>query len=441
MAKATLKFPEGFLWGTATAAHQVEGGNTNNDWWLWEQEEGRIKDGGSSKTACNWWKNADADLDRMAKMGQNAHRLSLEWSRIEPDEDRWDDAALDRYRELLTGMRERGIKPMVTLHHFSNPQWFVARGGWENKRFALSRFPRYVQKVMEALGDLTDLWCTVNEPNNYVLMSWLWGRWPPGKTDSGRAMRVLSNLLQAHAAAYHVIHELSPEARVGLCSHFVIFDPANSDSWLDRKAAGWQDTMFNQATLTALSKGRLPLRTGRPFLRGVKGTFDWIGINYYYRRRVAFDARQSGALFGRLTVPDGADVPVEGMGETYARGLARLARRVSALGKPIYVTENGVHDLTDARRPRFLLTHLHQLWRAIQFNLPVRGYFHHTLVDCFEWDFGYSLRFGLVKRAKTGRRTVRPSGQLYADICKANALNDEIVARYDPELADQLFPG
>jgi beta-glucosidase len=199
--------------------------------------------------------------------------------------------------------------------------------------------------------------------------------------------------------------------------------------------------MFNQATLTALSKGRLPLRTGRPFLRGVKGTFDWIGINYYYRRRVAFDARQSGALFGRLVVRDGADVPVEGMGETYARGMSRLVRRVSALGKPIYVTENGVHDLTDARRPRFLLTHLHQLWHAIQFNFPVRGYFYHTLVDCFEWDFGYSLRFGLVKRAKTGRRTARPSGKLYADICKANALNDEIVARYDPELADQLFLG
>jgi beta-glucosidase len=441
MAKATLNFPRDFLWGTSAASHQVEGGNINNDWWRWEQEDGRIKDGSSSKTACNWWKNAESDLDRIGKMGQNAHRLSLEWSRIEPDEDQWDEDAIGRYRQLLTSLRDRGIKPMVTLHHFSNPVWFVDQGGWENSGLARRRFARYVQKVAEELGDLTDLWCTINEPNNYVLMGWLWGRWPPGKTDSGRAMRVLGNLLRSHAAAYHIIHELYPDAHVGLSSHFVVFDPYTPGSKLDRAAAGWQDTMFNQTTLMALSKGRLPVRTGRPFIRGVKGTFDWIGMNYYYRRRVAFDARQSNAFFGRLVVPETAYAPVEGMGETYAKGILRVARRLATLGKPIYITENGVHDLTDARRPHFLLTHLHQLWHAIQLNYPVRGYFHRTLVDCFEWDYGYSLRFGLVKRANTGRRTMRSSGKLYAEVCKANALNDEIVAKYEPALADQFFPG
>jgi beta-glucosidase len=441
MAKATFNFPDNFLWGTSTASHQVEGGNTNHDWWRWEQEDGHIKDGSSSGTACNWWKNAESDLDRMGKMGQNALRLSLEWSRIEPNQDEWDESAIEHYRELLTDLRGRNIQPMVTLHHYSNPQWFVDQGGWENKGLARGRFARYVQKVAEELGEQTDLWCTFNEPNNYVLMGWMWGRWPPGKTDSGRAMRVLKNLLQSHADAYHIIHELSREARVGLCSHFVVFDPANPESRLDRLAAGWQDTMFNKTTLSALSKGRFPLRTGRPFLRGVKGTFDWIGMNYYYRRRVAFDSRQTNALFGRLVVPDHAYAPVAGMGETYSRGILRLANRLTALGKPIYVTENGVHDLSDKRRPRFLLTHLHQLWHAIQLNCPVRGYFHHTLVDCFEWDYGYSLRFGLVKRNANGRRTMRRSGKLYAEVCKANAVNDEIVARYDPELADQLFPG
>jgi beta-glucosidase len=255
-------------------------------------------------------------------------------------------------------------------------------------------------------------------------------------------MRVMRTILQSHAAAYHAIHELSPEARVGLSSHFVIFDPANSDSRLDHQAARWQDTMFNEATLSALSRGRLPLRTRNPFIRGVKGTFDWIGMNYYYRRRVAFDIRQNNAFFGRLVVPEGAVEPVPGMGETYAKGILRLARRLSLLGKPIYVTENGVHDLTDERRPHFLLTHLLQLWRAIQFNLPVKGYFHHTLVDCFEWDHGYALRFGLIKRdIKTDKRTLRRSGNLYADVCRANALDDEIVARYDPELADRVFQG
>jgi len=442
MAKATFHFPKNFLWGTATAAHQVEGGNTNNDWWRWEQEAERIRDGSTSEVACNWWENAEADLDRMAEMGQNAHRLSLEWSRVEPHDGQWDDGAIDRYRALLTGLRDRSIQPMVTLHHFSNPQWFVDQGGWENRELALSRFPRYVGKIVGTLGDLTDLWCTFNEPNNYILMGWLWGRWPPGHSDFGRAMRVMSHILQSHAAAYHTIHELNPGARVGLSSHFVVFDPANPRSWLDRTAAGWQDTMFNKATLSALTRGRLPLRTRRPFVRNVKGTFDWIGVNYYYRRRVAFDSRQTNALFGRLVVPEGADAPVEGMGEVYAKGILRLARRLSVLRKPIYITENGVHDLTDERRPHFLLTHLDQLWHAIQFNFPIRGYFHHTLVDSFEWDGGYTLRFGLIKMdPKTGTRSMRRSGELYRDVCKANALNDELIARYDPELADLIFRG
>jgi beta-glucosidase len=439
MTKATFYFPKNFRWGTTTAAHQVEGGNTFNDWWRWEQE-GHIKDGSSSEVACDWWQNAEADLDRMAALGQNAHRLSVEWSRVEPHEGQWDGAAIDRYRELLTGLRDRGIEPMVTLHHFSTPQWFTDQGGWENADLALSRFPRYAEKVAGALGDLADLWCTFNEPNNHVLMGWLWGQWPPGRSDFGLAMEVMHTLLKCHAATYHLIHELSPTSRVGLASHFVIFDPADPDSWLDRQAAGWQDTMFNQATLSALSRGRLPWRTRRPFIHGVKGTFDWIGMNYYYRRRVAFDSRRGNALFGRMVVPEGGEEPIEGMGEVYAKGIVRLAKRLSTLGRPIYVTENGVHDLTDARRPRFLLTHLHQMWRAIQFNLPIRGYYHRTLVDSFEWDYGYSLRFGLIKMdPQTGQRTIRRSGELYADVCRANALDDEIMARYDPELADQIF--
>lgn len=442
MAKATFHFPNNFLWGTTTAAHQVEGGNTNNDWWRWEQEEGHIKDGASSEVACDWWQNAETDLDHIKNMGQNAHRLSLEWSRIEPHEGRWDEAAIERYREILSGLRDRGVQPMVTLHHYTNPQWFVDQGGWENADLALSHFQRYVEKAVGAFSDLTNLWCTFNEPNNYVLMGWLWGRWPPGESDFGRAMRVMRTLLQSHAAAYQLIHDTDPDARVGLSSHFVVFDPANPGSLLDRKAAAWQDTMFNKATLMALSRGRLPLRTRGLFLPGVKGTFDWIGMNYYYRRRVAFDLRQSNALFGRLVVPEGADAPVEGMGETYAKGILRLARRLSTLGKPIYITANGVHDLTGDRRPRFMLTHLHQLWHAIQFNFPVRGYFYHTLVDCFEWDYGYSLRFGLIKREQTtGQRTMRRSAELYTDVCRANALDDEIIARYDPELADQIFQG
>jgi beta-glucosidase len=442
MAKATFRFPQDFRWGTATAAHQVEGENRNNDWWTWEQGEGNIKDDSSSRVSCNWWKSADSDLDRMVELGLNSQKLSLEWSRIEPNQGQWDETAIDRYRALLVGLRDRGIEPLVTLHHTSNPQWFSEQGGWENKDLAIHKFSQYVKKVVGALGDLTDFWCTINEPNNTVLMGWLWGRWPPGKRDFGQAMRVTRTLLQSHAAAYRIIHELNPEARVGLNIHYVVFDPLNAQSFLDRRAAILQDTMFNKVILMALGRGRLPVRTRRLFIRGVKDTFDWIGASYFYRRRVVFDSRQMNAYFGRLEVPEGADAPVPEMGETYAKGLLRVARRLAPLGRPIYITANGVHDLTDDYRPRFLLTHLHQLWHAIQFNLPVYGYYHHTLVDCFEWDDGYSLRFGLVKlNRKNGSRAMRRSGMLYADVCKANALDDEIVARYDPELADRIFKG
>jgi beta-glucosidase len=441
MAKATFRFPDNFLWGTTSAAQQVEGGNVNNDWWRWEQD-GYIKDARSARVACDWWQDAEPDFDCMANMGQNAHRLSLEWSRVEPREGQWDEAALDRYRELLTGLRQRGIEPMVTLHHYSNPQWFVDQGGWENEKLALGRFTRYVEKVVGALSDLVQLWCTFNEPNNYVLMGWMRGHWPPGRTDFGLAMCVMRVLLKTHAAVYHLIHELQPQARVGLASHLVMFDPANSGSLMDRWAAGLQDKLFNQATLSALGQGRMPWLTRHPFIREVKGAFDWIGVNYYYRRRVAFDRGQGKAFWGRLVVPEGAEEPVPGWGEVYARGVLRLARRLAALGRPIYITENGVHDLSDAQRPRFILSHVMQTWRAVQFNIPIRGYFHYTLVDGFEWDNGYSLRFGLVKMdPKTGERTMRRSGELYAEICQANAINEEIMARYDPELADLTFQG
>ncbi len=441
MAKATLHFPADFRWGTATSAHQVEGGNKNNDWWQFEQD-GHIKDDSSSETACDWWEGAEADFDRMADLGHNAHRLSVEWSRVEPQPGQWDQAALDRYRDMVSGLRQRGIEPMVTLHHQTDPLWFVERGGWENSELAREHFPRYVAKVVQALGEHVDLWCTFNEPNHYVLFGWLRGSHPPAKTDFRAGMRALRAIWKSHADAYRLIHELQPKARVGVALHFVVFDPAKADSAADRWAAGRQHKMFNQMPLAALTRGRMPWNSGGPFILGVKGTYDWLGINYFYRRRVTFDLGRSADLYGRMVVPEDADVPIEGVGETYAKGLLRIARWLSVYGCPLYVTENGVADLTDERRPRFLLSHLKQVWHAIQFNYPIKGYYHWTLVDCFQWDYGYSLRFGLIKLdPQTGERTVRPSGELYAEICRANAIDDELVARYDPKLADRMFPG
>ena len=186
---APRRFPSGFLWGTATAAHQVEGGNINNQWWDWEQQPGRIYNGDCSGDACGWWRDAEPDLDRAAALGQNAHRLSIEWSRIEPRDGVFDDAALARYRELLEALRQRGLEPMVTLHHFTNPRWLEECGAWLHPDTP-RRFARFVARAVAALGDLCQLWCTINEPIVYAAQSYLRGGWPPGVKDGRTALRV-----------------------------------------------------------------------------------------------------------------------------------------------------------------------------------------------------------------------------------------------------------
>jgi beta-glucosidase len=167
MAEATMHFPPDFLWGTATSSHQVEGNNDNNDWWHWEQEEGHILNNDKSGLACNWWADAEADLDRATEMGTNAHRLSLEWSRIEPEPSVFDMEALGRYREILQAMYHRDIEPMVTLHHFTLPQWLVEKGDF-NSEIMVDYFRRYTAKVVESLGDLVPKWVTINEPQIFT---------------------------------------------------------------------------------------------------------------------------------------------------------------------------------------------------------------------------------------------------------------------------------
>ena len=165
MIRATFTFPQGFLWGCATSSHQVEGNNINNDWWAWEQEQGRILNGDRSGKACDWWAGRwREDFDRAKETWQNAQRISIEWSRVQPEPDRWDEGALDRYRQMLMGLKERGMVPMVTLHHFTNPLWLTEMGGWENDA-VVELFGEYTRKTVEALKAHCDFWVTINEPN------------------------------------------------------------------------------------------------------------------------------------------------------------------------------------------------------------------------------------------------------------------------------------
>ncbi len=441
MPEATFHFPPDFLWGVATAAHQVEGYNQNNQWWEWEQRPGTIKHNHHSEAACDWWRNAEQDFNLAASMGLKSLRLSVEWSRIEPEPGQFDTAALARYREMLSALRARNIIPMVTLHHFTDPLWFAQRGGWLAPD-AIARFTRFVEEVVTRLGDLVNLWCTINEPNVYAYMGYVAGVFPPGEHDLIKATAVLRALLRAHAAAYRTLHRLQPEAQVGLAHNLRFFDPAHPNRPQDQLIARLLDTTYNESVLTPLASGFWRLPTGWGPAWGLRNTLDWIGINYYTRSEIAFDWHARETLFGR-EMPNPQAEPLDGgYGQLYPKGMARAVARIARrFRKPIYITENGIPDADDDQRPRALILHLHQLWRIMQENFPVRGYYHWTLVDNFEWAEGWTLRFGLVEMDPyTGERAMRPSANLYASIVRANAITPELIDAYAPELRSSLLP-
>jgi len=442
VVQAAYHFPRGFLWGTATAAHQVEGNNTNNQWWAWEQA-GHTK--GTSGLAADWWGGRwKEDLDRAAEGGQNAHRMSVEWSRIQPTPDTWDEEALERYRNILRGMRERGLTPMVTLHHFTDPIWLG--DSWETGA-VIPLFESFTRKTVQALKEYCTLWCTLNEPNGYVLNGYigggLSGNFPPGKGNLRLAMQVQANMIRSHAAAYRAIHEVQPEARVGIALHYRAMAPHIGWSPLDRLLAGNANNLINNVFPMAFSTGRARTALGTINVPEAKGTQDYFGFNYYTRTRVTFDLRRPHTMFSHPLYAEDADLSDKGFlanePDGMFEGLKWIVQTFPNL--PILISENGVADASDRLRPRYIVQHIHQMWRAVNFNWPIKGYFHWTLVDNFEWDQGWDLRFGLwALDEKTQKRSKRASADLYAEICRENGLTSEMVQKYCPEVFDKLFP-
>lgn len=435
-----LKMPPGFLWGAATAAHQNEGGNTNNQWAIWEQMPGCIHNGDRAGKATDWWnlETAAADFDRAADLGLTSLRISVEWSRIEPAAGVFDQTALRHYAEMIHLLRERGIEPMVTLHHFTDPLWLTELGAWENPLIS-DVFARFVTRVVEALGDQVKLWCTINEPVVYAQGGYLGGTFPPGANNWPRGLKVLRNMLLAHGRAYRVIHRLQSAAQVGLAHHMRLFLPANPDSAADRRAAALMDQAVNRAPLEAITRGRLtPLIGLGQHATQLIDSSDYIGLNYYTAERVAFDPRLPGGLFARRFLdPNGELSELTPEGEPYSeidpRGIYLALMRLTGYGKPIYITENGLPDRDDEIRPRFLATYLAEVWRAIQDGADVRGYYHWTLVDNFEWAAAWSLRFGLFELdPETGARVARPSAAVYSRIAQANGVPRSLLAKVAP---------
>ena len=268
-------FPTGFLWGAATSSHQVEGNNRNNQWWRFEQEPGRIRNGDRSGAACEHWNRFDEDFALAAADSHNAHRLSLEWSRIEPQQGVFDASAIAHYHDVFASLRLHRLTPIVTLHHFTDPLWIWDRGSWENRE-TIDRFIEFATFCGREFGGEVDWWCTVNEPDVLAFRGWSQGVWPPGKRDNSAALAVMANLIEAHGRAYRALHQADTidadgdgrAAIVGFAKHAVILEPLRPWFPADVMLRNFEHRVFNQAVLGAASHGYIDLRI--PGARGVK---------------------------------------------------------------------------------------------------------------------------------------------------------------------------
>jgi beta-glucosidase len=331
-----------------------------------------------------------------------AYRLGVEWARIEPEPGRIDHGALDEYRQILGALRDAAIEPMVTLHHFTLPAWLARAGGVFSADFP-ERLGRFGRTVAASLGDLCRLWITINEPNVLAAHAYLLGVWPPGKRSPWLAWRAQDRLLAAHQAAYRAIKASRPDGLVGVAHHLRVVEPERSvraDAYAARAFRG----LFNDPFALAVCKA---------------GTQDFFGINYYSRDVVRFSPHHAGELFLQRTVPPAADVSDLGW-EIYPEGLGIVVREwARRSGLPVYVTENGVADAADRKRAAFITAHLRELLAALDDGVDVRGYFHWSLLDNFEWAEGYGPRFGLAAvDYATLERRLRPSAHVYARVAR-----------------------
>jgi beta-glucosidase len=407
----SFRFPEGFLWGAATAGHQVEGHNVASDWWAFEQA-GRVPF--RSGEACRHLERYAEDFDLARSLGHNAHRFSVEWARIEPEPGQHDHAALDHYARVVEALHRRGLEPVLTLHHFVAPAWFTAQGGWLAPG-APERFAAYVERVVARLGGEVRWWLTVNEPTVWAKHAYVTGDWPPCiKGDWSKSLRGMRAMARGHRLAYRIIHRRRPDAMVGIAHSAPHVMPADPDRPLDQWAARLRDLGLNRLPLALL---------GRPLRRWL----DFIGVNYYNRSLVRWAPRGRAILLGEddERPRNGELRRFSDIGwEIWPAGLAATLRALAGHGLPLLVTENGIATRDEDLRVDYLLSHLREVARVIAEGVPVQGYLHWSLIDNFEWVEGFAPRFGLfaVDRA-TQARTPRPAAEIYAEICRSGRLS------------------
>lgn len=402
----TANFPDGFLFGASVSAHQVEGGNTNSDWWWWEHIESTpCRE--PSGDACDFYHRYAEDIEMLAGFGLNAFRFGIEWARVEPVEGEFSRAALAHYRRILDACHARGVLPIVTFQHFSLPRWLGERDG-----FAYSRFPelfeRYCARAADALGDRIGVACTINEPQGLGSSGWLLGINPPGHMDDrDGAQRAIDNLLQAHRLGSAAIR-----SHAGVPTGVTLALP---------------DLQYEDGALPGTSSLELESKVSDWFLELARGD-DFVGVQTYTRFRFGPEgSRSPGHDWSDVTRELEEDDRTTQMGyEYYPQALGGAIRRVhrTCPNVPVLVTENGIATAHDERRIAYVETALQQVLRCLAEGIDVRGYLYWSLLDNFEWAFGYAPTFGLVgvDRA-TFARQPRPSAHWLGAVARSRSLS------------------
>ncbi len=370
-----------FLFGSAISSYQTEGNNRYADWWLFDR--------GRSGRASYFWEKWEEDIELLAKLGHNAFRFSIEWSRIQPQPGRIDYDALKTYERIINKLLGMNIEPILTLHHFTNPVWFYRKGGWLHEE-NLKYFYDYVNILLDNLPKIT-YYITINEPNVYAFKSYMEGAWIPQERSMFKALKVMNNMIQAHKQAYSMIKRSNPKAKVSLSQNVVVFEPKSILNPISILSTFIADRLFNLYVLDRC-----------------KNFLDFIGINYYTRARIS--------SLGKYDY-EGEETNCLGW-EVYPEGLySLLVRLYGRYRKPIMITENGICTDNDYQRMKFIKEHLEAVRRAISRGVDVIGYMYWSLLDNYEWAEGFQPRFGIVEvDYETGERRVRKSAWFYKEL-------------------------
>ncbi len=417
-----FQFSPGFGLGVSSAAAQIEGGRLFSSWQDW-YERGYIKDGSDPSVADDHWVRWREDVDLMARMGVKLCRFGIEWARLMPGEGKTDSAAVARYREEIEYMLSRGIKPLLTIHHFNNPLWFEKKGGFEKKE-NLHFYLELAELTVKSFGDLVSEYITINEPNVYAVNGFFFGSWPPGKKSMKATFDVLSNMAWCHIKAYGIIHNMRrdmgfDDTMVSFANHVRVFDPKDGKNPWHRLCAAAGEWLFQGAVTRAMCLGDFAPLLRSPYIVPRGEYADFIGVNYYSRSAV------SGLADGTFD-----HCPKNDLGwEIYPEGIVRCTQKlVNILDRPVWVTENGTCDNEDKFRAKYIFEHLKAMADS---GLDFERYYHWCFCDNFEWLEGQSARFGLVKvDYDTQKRTVKRSGEFYSEMIKAGGVTEEMFQKY-----------